>query len=248
VAARIVGGVGRRTINKDFADIMALGCHITNRLDDADGVFLTFDDSPNSFSTNRILDALAQFDIPATFFCIGNNALRYPDIIRRIASAGHEIANHTMTHPNLYRISPSRMHRELSESQAVLERDRGGRATLFRAPAGRFRWDLRHAEEYGLKYLVKWDVSPDWFESDARRIAEHVLRDTRRGSIIVLHDGLAGVDAILSEAVGSAVAESIMMFVPVLIARGVRFLDLGHELARNKVDVRGGSRQYRPRE
>jgi hypothetical protein len=86
-ATRAVSAISRPTIGKDFSDLMALGCQVITRFDDAESVYLTFDDSPNPTSTLSILNELAKQELHATFFCIGWRAIQYPDLVRKIWSA-----------------------------------------------------------------------------------------------------------------------------------------------------------------
>jgi chitooligosaccharide deacetylase len=225
LAARAVTAISRPTIGKDFADLMALGCQVITRFDDVESVYLTIDDSPNPISTLSILDELAKQEMQATFFCIGRRVVRYPDLVRKILSAGHEIGNHTMHHPNLWRVSPWRLWNEVRACQDALQSACEGplRINAFRPPFGNFRWDLRFVKRLGPKYFVKWDVAPYSEKPDPSAMAEYILENTRPGSIILLHDGLEGEPRDRSEATGKASAKCISMIAPKLKSRGLRF-------------------------
>ncbi len=97
-------------------------------------IALTFDDGPSGDFTPRILDALRELRAPATFFVIGENAERHPDLIRRMWDEGHEIGNHTYTHPNLAAIPARQVDLELNATQRVLQADLGHSSLLFRPP------------------------------------------------------------------------------------------------------------------
>jgi peptidoglycan/xylan/chitin deacetylase (PgdA/CDA1 family) len=229
--ARVVDGVGRRTVGRGFADLMAFGCSIVHGFANSDSVSLTFDDSPSPHSTAAIVDRLARYNVPATFFCIGDNVARYPELARLIASSGHELGNHSMTHADLYRVGPQRLRREVAACQSVLQATCGVPVSLFRAPYGRFRGDLGLAAATGIRNLVKWDIAPAWFESDAAFLANEILERARPGSIILLHDGLANVDESHARAVGEATAECVTIVVPELLSRGLKFKTIGQQLA-----------------
>jgi chitooligosaccharide deacetylase len=225
LAGRAVTAIGRPLIGKEFADLMALGCQVITRFDDIDSVYLTIDDSPNPISTLSILNELAKQEVHATFFCIGWRAVRYPDLVRKILSAGHEIGNHSMHHPNLWRVSPWRLRKEVAACQDALQSTCEGslRINAFRAPYGNFRWDLRFVKRLGLEYFVKWDVAPSCDKPDSSAMAEYILENTRPGSIILLHDGLEGEPKDRAEAIGKASSKCISIIVPKLKSRGLQF-------------------------
>jgi chitooligosaccharide deacetylase len=224
LATRAITAISTPTIGKNFADLMALGCQVITRFDDVDGVYLTIDDSPNPISTLSILNELAKQEVQATFFCIGWRAVRYPDLVKKILSAGHEIGNHSMHHPSLWRVSPWRLRNEVRACQDALRSTcEGLRVDAFRAPYGHFRWDLRFVKRLGPKYFVKWDVAPSCERPDPSAMAEYILENTRPGSIILLHDGLEGQPRDLAEAVGKASAKCISIIAPKLKSCGFQF-------------------------
>jgi peptidoglycan/xylan/chitin deacetylase (PgdA/CDA1 family) len=152
-------------------------------------VALTFDDGPSP-DTPAVLDALREHDLKATFFMIGRAVERHPRIARRVAAEGHEIGNHSYSHPiYLFRGAPE-TRRQLERAQAVIERATGVRPRLARPPCGvRTRAYFRAAQRLGLR-TVQWDTAGfDWKLTSAREIADRVLKDVRAGSIILLHDG-----------------------------------------------------------
>jgi peptidoglycan/xylan/chitin deacetylase (PgdA/CDA1 family) len=100
---------------------------------DRSAVALTFDDGPSE-STPAVLEALAEAGASATFFQIGSNARRLPEIAQRVAREGHEIASHTETHPRFYLCPPARVAREIEEGQRSLEAVHGVAPRLFRPP------------------------------------------------------------------------------------------------------------------
>jgi peptidoglycan-N-acetylglucosamine deacetylase len=156
---------------------------------------LTFDDGPNDPHTLRLLDVLAKHNAKATFFLIGKYVRQRPDIVRAIAAAGHEIGNHTDSHPNLILVSAARLRQELSGCSKALEDALGTKITLFRPPFGGRRPNvLRTARRMGLS-PVMWSVTGyDWSAKSAAEIVEKVNRQIDpgpkgRGEIVLLHDG-----------------------------------------------------------
>ena len=163
---------------------------------DPDEVAFTFDDGPNEPYTLQLLDLLAQHQVRAIFFLVGNYVRVRPELARAILQAGHLIGNHTMSHPSLMWERPSRVREELAGCNAVLEDVTGQAVHYFRPPFGARRPDvLRTAVELGLK-PVMWNVTAhDWDATDPRALAGRVQRIVRsnqrlgRGSNILLHDG-----------------------------------------------------------
>jgi peptidoglycan/xylan/chitin deacetylase (PgdA/CDA1 family) len=163
---------------------------------DPDEVAFTFDDGPNDPYTLQLLDLLAQHQVRAIFFLVGNYVRVRPELARAILQAGHLIGNHTMSHPSLMWERPSRVHEELAGCNAVLEDVTGQAVNYFRPPFGARRPDvLRTAVELGLT-PVMWNVTAhDWDATDPRALAARVQRIVRRnqhlgrGSNILLHDG-----------------------------------------------------------
>jgi peptidoglycan/xylan/chitin deacetylase (PgdA/CDA1 family) len=156
---------------------------------------LTFDDGPNDPHTLYLLDVLAKHNAKAIFFLIGKYVRQRPDIARAIAAAGHEIGNHTDSHPNLVLVSAARLRQELADCNKALEDALGTKITLFRPPFGGRRPNVvRTARTMGLT-PVMWSVTGyDWSAKSAAEIVGKVSGqvDSRRkaqGEIVLLHDG-----------------------------------------------------------
>lgn len=150
---------------------------------------LTFDDGPGE-QTPAILEALQEAGVRATFFLCGSNVERYPGHARRIAQAGHEIGNHTYSHPSLLFKSPGKIAWEIARAQKVIEHHTGQRPVLFRPPYG-LRWFglFPILRQQKLK-AVMWSVSAlDW-RSRTEQIVARVAGQARPGVIILLHDGM----------------------------------------------------------
>ncbi len=159
-------------------------------------IALTFDDGPNPAATPHLLQLLARHGVRATFFSIGEFALREPALLREVAAAGHVVGSHTMSHPWLAWQSHGRIRRELAESQRVIEDVLGQPVREFRPPHGARRpYVLRVARELGMR-TVQWNViANDWEAGPAAKIAGRVTLGIagqhRRGRAanVVLHDG-----------------------------------------------------------
>ncbi|HZS29085.1 MAG TPA: polysaccharide deacetylase family protein [Candidatus Angelobacter sp.] len=159
---------------------------------DPDQIALTFDDGPNDPHTLRLLDVLAQHKAKATFFLVGQYVRQRPDIVRAILAAGHEIGNHTYSHPNLIFMSQARVRQELEDCNKALEDTLGATVSLFRPPfGGRRPAVLSVARELGLK-PVMWSVTGyDWNATSADAILGKVAPRLKssRAEIVLLHDG-----------------------------------------------------------
>lgn len=150
---------------------------------------LTFDDGPAPPFTAQILDILRDHKVPATFFVCGQNAERYPELVRRIHAEGHALGNHMYSHPFLCFQRRGKTAQEIDRTQEVIEKLTGCRPQLFRPPYG-VRWFGLYPvlRERGM-HVVQWsDTGYDW-ENRAEAIVNAVLRRLRPGSVILLHDG-----------------------------------------------------------
>ena len=146
---------------------------------DVGEVCLTFDDGPSGFATMEILDVLERFDVRATFFCTGRNAQRHPEVLTRMVGLGHEVGSHSMTHPNFNLAPLTLVYREMRECRRVLESIGHCRVRAFRAPHGRFGWEVRPIGRLvGTPYMIGWDVSPHHEWVDARQMADEIVRNT----------------------------------------------------------------------
>lgn len=140
---------------------------------------LTFDDGPSPWTTPELLDLLAAYNVRATFFMLGKNAFSYPEIVRRAVEEGHEIANHSWSHPNMKRLGAESQAREIANTDEVL-RSIGAVPLYFRPPYGAF--DERTAEivdKMGLS-LILWSMdSYDW-----KRLPEDYAKiNSTRGTV-----------------------------------------------------------------
>ena len=159
-------------------------------------VAITFDDGPDPEWTPKILDILRAANVKAAFFVVGVNAERYPGLVRRIVTEGHEIGNHTYYHPNLALCWPEHVRLELNATQLLLETITGRSTTLFRPPYAADTQPSQISEltplqiAQDLDYLVVLEnIDPqDWAKPGADIILQRVKQQRRDGSIILLHD------------------------------------------------------------
>jgi peptidoglycan/xylan/chitin deacetylase (PgdA/CDA1 family) len=161
-----------------------------------DEIALTFDDGPNAAWTPKLLEILASHEVRATFFLLGGQANAEPELVRRMAAAGHVIGNHTWSHPNLARSSAQVIREELKRTQQTLQQITHAPVKFFRPPYGARRPEVfRIAREMGLEPVLWNAMVPDWSDPSPDRIATRLmnkidrLQQMGRASNIVLHDG-----------------------------------------------------------
>ena len=152
-------------------------------------IALTFDDGPAEQFTEQILEILHQQQVPATFFVCGKNAEKHPDLLRRIVADGHEVGNHTYSHPFVYFKSRRRIAEEIDRTQAVIEKIVGLRPTFFRPPYGA-RWFglVPTLLERGMR-MVLWSATGYDWKKTVQGITKSALRELKPGVVILLHDG-----------------------------------------------------------
>ncbi|HEY8714087.1 MAG TPA: polysaccharide deacetylase family protein, partial [Candidatus Acidoferrum sp.] len=163
---------------------------------------ITFDDGPDPRWTPKILDILKEKKVPATFFVVGVAGSQYPQILKREYAEGHEVGNHTYTHPNFEEISHTQLRWELNLTQRLIESTLGVKSILFRPPYG-----IDHQPEYAEEVsqlpiaqdmgyvIVGQKVDPhDWKQPNGKQvpaadIVDGVLSQASEGNIILFHDG-----------------------------------------------------------
>jgi peptidoglycan/xylan/chitin deacetylase (PgdA/CDA1 family) len=173
-------------------------------------VWLTIDDGPDPEDTPRILALLAAHKARATFFVVGENAAQYPQLVRAIVAAGHEVALHTHTHPSasFWCASPARVRREIALGLESLRRA-GTTATRFRPPVGIKNPWLRAALRSRGLTCIGWTARGlECWHRDVKRVIARVTRRIEPGAILLLHEG-PGVPAPLRVAAIAGVLERL---------------------------------------
>jgi peptidoglycan-N-acetylglucosamine deacetylase len=151
-------------------------------------IALTFDDGPSE-STPELLEILAQYRAPASFFQCGANVRRLPSVAREVAAAGHEIGNHTDSHPLLALKSSGFIYRQLAAAQEAIEQATGSLPRYFRAPYGARWFGLRAAQQrLGLRGVMWSTIALDW-KRQTPAVVSRLLHGAARGAILCLHDG-----------------------------------------------------------
>src|SRR6266513_1658435 len=158
----------------------------------ADGPYIamTFDDGPSATLTPKILDILAAHRIKATFFVIGENVVQHPEVVARAAREGHEIGNHSWSHPNFGKMSDEGVRSQVKRTDDAIKEATGTRPILLRPPYGSItarqkRWIH---DQFGYQ-IILWDVDPyDWKRPGPSVVRNRILKETQPGSIVLSHD------------------------------------------------------------
>ena len=151
---------------------------------------LTFDDGPHPDHTPQLLDKLDQLGLHATFFVIGRNAEKYPQLIQRMAAAGHDIANHTYTHSEPHLTSVGQFLDEIKQTDGLLDRLTGHSSRFVRPPKGSLNWGKLTGLWRAKKTIVLWNVDPKDFHmkglDDVTRWCD--AYQPSDGDIVLMHD------------------------------------------------------------
>lgn len=186
-------------------------------------IALTFDDGPHYKYTAEILDILKEYDAKATFFVVGELAERYPELILRELSEGHELGNHTWSHPKMAKLSDAELKNELLRTERLLNEIADYRPKLFRPPEGSFKQNVERIALENDYTLILWTVDTrDWAHTPIDQIVSMVETETETGSIILCHDFI-GRD--------SPTPEALRTFIPALKAKGYSFVTISELLA-----------------
>ena len=205
-------------------------------------IVLSFDDGPDRRWTPKILDILKEKNVPGIFFVIGDQANRAPDLLKREYSEGHEIGNHTWTHPAFDDISRTQVKWELNLTQRLIESTLGVKSLFFRPPYG-----IDHQPEYAeevaqlpypqeLGYIIvgqrvdpdDWRMTEEKKQRPAQEIADEVVRQAKNGNIVLLHDG------------GGERAQTVAalpLIIDELRAKGYQFVSVADLLGKKRADL-----------
>ncbi len=191
-------------------------------------IALTFDDGPYPPYTQNLLQILAAKKARATFFMVGENAARHPDIVRLVQSRGHQICLHAGYHQDLLKLSSAQLQSNIAYGKQTLEALTGKPVRYMRPPHGFKDWHvLRVMREAGLQ-AVNWSIIPrDWTNPGVQQIVRRVCDGAEPGAIVLLHDGDSPGQTAPREQTVAAVAQIIDR----LRAQGYEFVTIEELLA-----------------
>jgi cellulose synthase/poly-beta-1,6-N-acetylglucosamine synthase-like glycosyltransferase/peptidoglycan/xylan/chitin deacetylase (PgdA/CDA1 family)/spore germination protein YaaH len=200
-------------------------------------VALTFDDGPDPEFTPRVLDILKQKRVPATFFVLGVNAEQYPGLVKREYADGHEIGDHSYSHPNIAATSEERTRLELLWTERILEHELGVGTTLFRPPYNADSEPITveeiepvyRAQQMGFVTIAESIDPRDWQKGlTADDIVNEVIAEKDNGHIILLHD--AGGDR-------SATLAALPRIIDYFEQQGYRFVGVGELMGKTRAEI-----------
>jgi peptidoglycan/xylan/chitin deacetylase (PgdA/CDA1 family) len=163
--------------------------HINRGPTEGNRVAFTFDDGPIPGVTTRILDEFKKRQLHATFFMIGQQIAAHPELARRVLAEGHDVGNHTYTHPKLPSLDYDQANAEIQKTAEVMLETMNHRPVWFRPPYGELRPDqFRLVQKHGLRSVFGDVSTKDWSQPGEDKILAKILNDTQPGSIIICHD------------------------------------------------------------
>lgn len=151
-------------------------------------IALTFDDGPDAKYTPQVLDILKEKGIKATFFLVGIQIKKYPEVVQRMVNEGHLIANHTYNHPKLTKLSKAEVLKELDSTDELLESIVGFKPIVVRPPYGALNDEVRQTIEETGRHIVLWNIDPrDWASTPVTEMYENVMSNARDQGNILFH-------------------------------------------------------------
>lgn len=178
-------------------------------------VSISFDAAWGNEQTEDLLNILDGKNVKATFFLVGDWVEKYPESVKEIAAAGHDIGNHSSTHPKMTELSRDKMMEEIENCNSLIKNLTGKEVTLFRPPYGDYNNSVVETVNSCGMYCVQWDVdSLDWKDPTAQDMVDRIKSKICPGSIILMHNGATNTPEALPMII-DAVREMGYEFVPI---------------------------------
>lgn len=188
-------------------------------------IALTFDDGPHPKETYEILNILNKYNVKATFFVVGKHANWYSKPLIEASKEGHEIGNHTFSHPDISNLSSDDIKKEIKECEDELIKLTGKKPTLFRPPYGSYGKDQlgEIAKECGYKIILWTSIdAKDWKNPPSAQISNTIINKVQNGDIILLHD--YGTENTV---------QALDVIIPTLIKEGYKFVTVSELIGEN---------------
>ncbi len=152
-------------------------------------IAISFDAAWGNEDTGKLIEILDKYKVKTTFFVVGSWVDKYPESVKQLSDAGHEIMNHSNSHPHMTSLSKEQMIEEVKKCDDKIEKITGVRPTLFRAPYGDYNNEVVGAMRESGHYTIQWDVdSLDWKNLSPEEITERVVSKVKPGSIVLFHN------------------------------------------------------------
>ncbi len=187
-------------------------------------IAITFDDGPHPELTPKLLDILKARGIKATFFMVGQMVVQHPEIVKRMAEEGHEVANHSWSHPALTKLGADGVRKQLVNTSDAIEKACGIRPTVMRPPYGATNAALNRKinNDYGMKVIL-WSVDPlDWKYRNSDHVESEILKGTTPGGIILSHD------------IHATTVAAMPATLDALLAKGYKFVTVSELIAMDR--------------
>ncbi|WHY03400.1 polysaccharide deacetylase family protein [Neobacillus sp. DY30] len=188
-------------------------------------IAITFDDGPNPVYTPQVLEIFSEAKGKATFFMIGEQMRNHPEIVKQVAAEGHEIGNHTFTHPKLSQLSKAECLTEIEQTEKLIEELAGQKPVIFRPPYLDYNQEtvtLLQNKEYPMIGALNLEAQ-DWEQPGVEHIFEKSREAVKNGSILIFHDGYGD---------RSQTIEAVRMLVSELTLQGYKLVTVSELLAR----------------
>ena len=197
-------------------------------------ISISFDAAWGDEFTDDILDILDEYNVKTTFFLVGFWVDKYPDMVSKIHERGHEIGNHSSTHPHMSQLSKDQIIKEIELTGEKIENITSVKPILFRPPFGDYNnLFIETAEELGY-YVIQWDVdSLDWKEMGVSPVVDRVTRNVKKGSIVLFHNNAKYV----SEYLGPVLAK--------LQEQGYGIVPISELIIKDNYSIDPSGRQYK---
>ena len=195
-------------------------------------IAISFDAAWGNEQTGALIDILGEYGMKTTFFVVGSWVDKYPESVKALDAAGHEVMNHSNTHPHLTRLDVAKIEEEITLCAAKIESVTGKRPDLLRPPYGDYNDTvIKTIRRLGV-YPIQWDVdSLDWKGISAEKIAARVLGGVKSGSIVLFHNG------------GEHTAEALPTILAELQSRGYEIVPVSQLIYRENYTIDHTGRQ-----
>lgn len=202
-------------VNETGTQQRLLPIYSVGREDTDKTISISFDAAWGNEDTGELIEILGKYNIKATFFVVGDWVEKYPESVRQLHDAGHEIMNHSDTHPHMSKLSREQMSAEIESCNDKIEAITGVRPTLFRAPYGEYCNELIEVLGSLSMYCIQWDVdSLDWKDLSAGEISGRVCSKVCPGSIVLFHNAALNTPEALPTIIENLLAQGYT-FVPI---------------------------------
>lgn len=198
-------------------------------------VAITFDDGPHPQNTPRLLDILKERGIKATFYLVGQNVAEYPEIVARMVAEGHEVGNHSWSHPFFTKMSESAVRSQLQRTHDAIVQASGVAPTTLRPPYGAITASQKKwiADDFGYPTIM-WSVDPlDWKNRNATTVTQRIVSGASQGDIILAHD------------IHKSTIDAMPGTLDALLAKGYRFETVSNLIRRSQTPLASTSPQHR---